>query len=403
MSAMVIDWLSSAALLLTLLIPFAWALSGLMRRLSGTRAAYACWLLPLVALVPPGSLPLGTVVLANPSWVVGAAPASGMASSAVESGFAWVLLVWLGGAFLFLAWVAFRQLHFQLWLRAAGMPSEKAALEGIQMQPPRALPIRLSERCATPMLVGFLPPQLWLPLDFPSRPRAEQEMALSHELAHLRHGDPWWNVLGIALRALFWFHPLVHLAWFRFRGDQELAADEAVMDSLDERERVFYARLLCRTAGLRLPSIGLGGFLVSSLKERVVMIAKADGKHIPARAGLVMALVLAVSTGLVVAATGSDVDTADSEKDEYLPVDRVDPKWPRLAFEEGTTGWVQLEATVDRDGRVLEARVVDAQPEGVFEETSVQALKQWRFPERSASEPKERTIRQTIKYRLDED
>ena len=54
-----------------------------------------------------------------------------------------------------------------------------------------------------------------------------------------------------------------------------------------------------------------------------------------------------------------------------------DPIFPPLAKSEGVQGYVVLEYAVSVQGVVLSARVVESQPEGVFDEAALIALASW--------------------------
>ncbi len=55
----------------------------------------------------------------------------------------------------------------------------------------------------------------------------------------------------------------------------------------------------------------------------------------------------------------------------------VTPTWPASA--EGVAGWVKLRFTVMPNGAVTDVEVEDANPAGIFEDSAVQALRQWTF------------------------
>ncbi len=65
------------------------------------------------------------------------------------------------------------------------------------------------------------------------------EHALLHELAHVRRGDLILAAFFGLLRAIYFFHPLVHLAERRLAGLRELCCDRFVARRLGE-ERVAY-------------------------------------------------------------------------------------------------------------------------------------------------------------------
>jgi len=64
---------------------------------------------------------------------------------------------------------------------------------------------------------------------------------------------------------------------------------------------------------------------------------------------------------------------------ELKPVKRVDPVYPPEAARAGTTGFVEVEYTVDASGKVASVSVVDARPARTFESAAVRAVKQWEF------------------------
>jgi TonB family protein len=57
----------------------------------------------------------------------------------------------------------------------------------------------------------------------------------------------------------------------------------------------------------------------------------------------------------------------------------VDPEFPEVARENDLAGYVDLEFTVHSDGSVSDVVVLKARPAGVFEQSSVAAVSQWRY------------------------
>jgi periplasmic protein TonB len=64
---------------------------------------------------------------------------------------------------------------------------------------------------------------------------------------------------------------------------------------------------------------------------------------------------------------------------ELKPIKRVDPVYPAEAARAGTTGFVEVEYTVDASGKVASVSVVNAKPARTFESAAVKAVKQWQF------------------------
>ena len=67
---------------------------------------------------------------------------------------------------------------------------------------------------------------------------------LAHEQAHLRRLDNLWKLAGYLLVCVYWFHPLVWVAYSLFCRDIELACDESVIKEYDAHGRRMYSEAL---------------------------------------------------------------------------------------------------------------------------------------------------------------
>ena len=45
----------------------------------------------------------------------------------------------------------------------------------------------------------------------------------------------------------------------------------------------------------------------------------------------------------------------------------------------GTQGWVVVRYDISRDGRVMNARVDESEPTGIFDEAALKAVRSWRY------------------------
>lgn len=64
---------------------------------------------------------------------------------------------------------------------------------------------------------------------------------------------------------------------------------------------------------------------------------------------------------------------------DIIPLARIAPMYPRQAARDGISGYVKVEFTVNADGTVRGARVVEAKPRGVFDAAAVGAALKWKF------------------------
>jgi TonB family protein len=57
----------------------------------------------------------------------------------------------------------------------------------------------------------------------------------------------------------------------------------------------------------------------------------------------------------------------------------VAPAMPQVARDNGLSGFVELNFTIQPDGSVTDVQVVNAEPLGLFEASAIKALSQWRY------------------------
>ena len=86
-----------------------------------------------------------------------------------------------------------------------------------------------SAQVATPMTGGPLRPVVLLPASADSWTSGRREMVVSHELVHVRRRDALWRLVGGAVVALYWFHPLIWLASRLAGAARERSCDEEVL------------------------------------------------------------------------------------------------------------------------------------------------------------------------------
>ncbi len=77
-----------------------------------------------------------------------------------------------------------------------------------------------------PALAGLIEPTILLPAEYEDSSPEALSTALAHELAHLRRRDPLWVLLAAITSAIFWFNPLVWVAYREQRVEAEIAADQ---------------------------------------------------------------------------------------------------------------------------------------------------------------------------------
>ena len=101
--------------------------------------------------------------------------------------------------------------------------------------------IYLCDAISSPFILGVVKPRIYLPSTLDE---VQQQNVLSHERAHLTRRDHWWKPLGFALLAVYWFNPVLWLAYALLCRDIELACDERVIHTMDESAVKTYSTVL---------------------------------------------------------------------------------------------------------------------------------------------------------------
>jgi beta-lactamase regulating signal transducer with metallopeptidase domain len=152
-----------------------------------------------------------------------------------------VRAVWLAGAFLLLAQLAvdLRRLYRTRrdglpWLERRELMQSLASECGIR----RNVEVLLHEGIPGPLTCGIWRPAILLPDEASEWNEADLRRAIVHELEHVRRGDWAIQLAARATCVLYWFHPLVWVAFRRLSLEAERAADDAVVRSAEHTEYI---------------------------------------------------------------------------------------------------------------------------------------------------------------------
>ncbi len=93
----------------------------------------------------------------------------------------------------------------------------------------------------TPFIMGIIKPKIYIP-DFMSDDDAKY--VLAHENAHIKRRDYLWKPLGFAFLTVYWFNPIMWVAYIMLCRDIEFACDEKVIKTYGEDFKVPYSKVL---------------------------------------------------------------------------------------------------------------------------------------------------------------
>ena len=98
-----------------------------------------------------------------------------------------------------------------------------------------------SEKVASPFVLGLFRPRIYLPFGMDDESLA---YVVAHEKAHIKHRDHWIKPIGFLLLTIYWFNPLIWLAYILLCRDIELACDERVVKQMSADDKKAYSKAL---------------------------------------------------------------------------------------------------------------------------------------------------------------
>jgi beta-lactamase regulating signal transducer with metallopeptidase domain len=111
------------------------------------------------------------------------------------------------------------------WRHAQSLVKSLAHDAGIR----RGVEVLLHEALPGPMTCGLVRPAIVLPQDAENWKREDLNRAIVHELEHIRRADSVTRCLARVACAIYWFHPLIWIAWRRLALEAERSCDDAVL------------------------------------------------------------------------------------------------------------------------------------------------------------------------------
>ena len=150
-----------------------------------------------------------------------------------------------------------------------------------QMRVRHRVVLRRTSLSASPSVCGLWKPRILMPQSMIAQLDAQQmKSILLHELAHVKRGDLWINLIQALLQIAYFFHPLLWLANLMIRRVREQAVDETVLAAMgDEAED--YPRTLLNISKLAFGRPTLSLRLIGVVESKQALTARI--KHIVSR------------------------------------------------------------------------------------------------------------------------
>lgn len=143
----------------------------------------------------------------------------------------------------------------------------------------------------TPFVLGVLKPRIYLPSNLEPM---DLEYVLAHEEAHLKRHDHIWKPLGFALLTVYWFNPILWVAYVLLCRDIEIACDEKVLQSIGvDRKKSYSTALINCSVSRKMIAACPVAFGEIGVKERVKRVLNYSE---PTGIMILIAVVLLIGT-----------------------------------------------------------------------------------------------------------
>ncbi|MFS0918165.1 BlaR1 family beta-lactam sensor/signal transducer [Brevibacillus sp. 179-C 1.1 NHS] len=228
----------------------------------------------------------------------------------------WVVGMIVCALFTVSAWLKIRQIK-----RTASVITNQEILDLFEqckkdVKLTRRIVLAQSRLVKSPMTFGVFTTYVVLPSHFGEwLSTNEMKHIFLHELMHQKNHDIVMNYVTVVYQLVYWFHPLVWLAFREMRVDREIACDVAVLNVLDKRNYVEYGHTIIKFLDKesRAGNVVLANQLNGSkkaVKKRIEKIAshKAESKLLQLKSTVIFSMVgiLVASQVLVGSALADD-------------------------------------------------------------------------------------------------
>lgn len=196
-------------------------------------------------------------------------------------------VIWLSGMVALLVWRLVSYLLARRALFRAALPSGRV----------ENVPVWVHPMVKSPMVVGLFRPAVCLPQELTEEGR---QMALCHELCHIKRHDVAYKALFLWVSCVHWFNPLV---WWLSRAagrNLELCCDDDALRGRDGAFRRQYGELLLTMAAAE-PGPALSTRFGGSATELKKRLSNLFAHKKNSRALLALVLLCTLLAGLLVA------------------------------------------------------------------------------------------------------
>jgi TonB family protein len=252
----------------------------------------------------------------------------------------------------------------------------------------KKVPVLLSDNISVPLITGFVQYKIILPKWFLDSNKAQQELILWHELAHINFKDHWLKLFEISFIIIYLPNPLVLFLFKKIAYFRELRCDEWAIKKLNYTHKtvaddlVYFAEKIKDATSFISLNIGFWQSR-SSLFHRIKFhLFRKESAMLNKR--LIQNIIIMTLISLFIVFSCNLTQVENSEIFEFSEVDKrpeiiqtVQPDYPVQAQENGIEGRVTVKIIIDTKGNVEKAEVIKSIPG--LDEAALEAAKKVTF------------------------
>lgn len=187
-----------------------------------------------------------------------------------------------------------------------------------QLHMSRTVRMAYSDVGTSPYVTGLIKPILVVPRTITGISSLSLEMMFYHELMHIKKHDLFWKYVFVMMTMIFWYNPLVWVAYKVFSIDQELACDYEVMKHLGHKYTMSYGKALLDFLEITQaePFVFSNTYVKKSMiKRRINMLTQLKNDTIK-RKLLINSVLLLGSIFLILSGPSLALDNLNSSLDQ---------------------------------------------------------------------------------------
>lgn len=173
--------------------------------------------------------------------------------------------------------------------------------------------VRVIAQDCSPFVFGFFRPIIYIPA---STSKQDWQYIIAHESSHIKRFDHVLKPLAFLVLSVYWFNPLVWVAYLLFGKDIEYACDEKTIRNMENKDRKSYSlALLSVSQGENIVFAPPLSFGKVSVKER---IKRVMNRKIPVWA-ICLAVIICASLLLLMACIPGSAGTDSGDQSSAEP------------------------------------------------------------------------------------